>query len=439
MMGIPLSVLIVEASQNNAAIIIQTLQAAGYETVFERVETAAQMQARLEAKAWDVVISAYRLPKFDGYAALNLLRGTGQDIPFIIVSGVEGEEAIVALIKAGAHDYLMKDDLTHLVPAVERELAQARIRHEQTLANKRLCQLAQAVEYGPVAIMITDANGKIEYVNPKFTALTGYNLEEVRGQTPRLLKSSQTPPEVHKGLWQTILSGKEWHGEFFNRKKDGQCYWESTYISVIRAANGSITHFIAVKEDITDRKESEQSMRLLNLGLEQMAMTDYLTNLYNRRYFMQRGEEEFKRAHRNHAALSLLMLDLDKFKSVNDTYGHDAGDLVLKQVAASLKYNLREIDLLGRIGGEEFAVLMPGTQLKDAVAIAERVRQAIQNQAFLVPGATLTLTTSVGVSTFSQELNGIDDMLKSADLALYRAKASGRNCVRQQETAETAV
>ena len=261
--------------------------------------------------------------------------------------------------------------------------------------------------------------------------MTGYNLEEVRGKTPRIMKSGQTPPEVYAELWQTILAGNEWRGEFLNRKKNGELFWESASISSITDPMGSITHFIGIREDISDRKAAEEKIRLLNAELEKLALTDYLTNLNNRRFFIQRGVEEIKRAHRNNQPLALLMLDIDEFKNVNDIYGHEAGDFALQQVAEVMKSSLREIDLLGRLGGEEFAALLPNTTLEDALLSAERVRETIANMSLEISGQILskTITISVGVATITDGMSGIDELLRKADIALYRAKNNGRNCV----------
>jgi diguanylate cyclase (GGDEF)-like protein len=146
---------------------------------------------------------------------------------------------------------------------------------------------------------------------------------------------------------------------------------------------------------------------------------------------MQRGTEEFKRARRNKQPLALLMLDIDQFKKVNDTYGHETGDMALQQVAAALKSSLREIDILGRMGGEEFAVLLPNTSLHEAAILAERVQQIIANTLFDLPGASLTIpiTISIGVSVITDEMSGIDDILRNSDAALYLAKNNGRNRV----------
>jgi diguanylate cyclase (GGDEF)-like protein/PAS domain S-box-containing protein len=544
---LPLAVLIVEDSESDAQLIVRFLKKTGHDLVYKQVETADQMRAALE-KPWDVVISDYNLPHFDGRAALELLKEMQLDIPFIVVSGVIGEECAVEMMKAGAHDYLIKDNLARLAPAVMRELEQAEIRRERKQAEQalreseeryrtlveqasdgifiadgtgryldvnsagcklsgysreeilqlamqdvtklspekplrfkelqegktvmseremirkdgtliyveisarqlpdgrfqgivrditarkqaedRLSQLSQAVEHSPASIVITDVNGSIEYVNPKFTIVTGYILDDVRGKTPpQMFGSGETKSEIIAEHTQTIRSGREWHGEMINHRKDGTAYWEAVSISPIIDSSGIITHFVAVNEDITARKQDEEKIQRLNAGLEQLAMTDYLTNLYNRRYFMQRGTEEFKRARRNNQPLALLMIDIDHFKKVNDIYGHEVGDMTLQQVAAVLKSSLREIDILGRMGGEEFAVLLPNISMREAAILAERVRKNIAGTPVEIPGASLIITISIGVAVLTDELSGIDNVLKNADVAMYQAKRYGGNRV----------
>jgi len=248
---IPLAALIVEDSENDTQLIVHLLKKAGYGLVYERVETTEQMCAALEKRAWDIVISDYSLPQFDGRAALELLKEKHLDIPFIVVSGMIGEERAVAMMKAGVHDYLMKGNLARLAPAVARELSQAEVRREQKQMEAQLRQLSRAVEHNPASIVITDINGSIEYVNPKFTAVTGYTFDEVRGKTPPYVFGSEMQPEIHTEHSQTILSGKEWRGEMLYRKKSGASHWEAVSISPITNSKGVITHFVAVSEDIT--------------------------------------------------------------------------------------------------------------------------------------------------------------------------------------------
>ena len=429
-MELPLAVLIVEDSESDAQLIVRMLRRAGYDVLSEQVETAEQMRAALEKQTWDIVISDYSLPQFDGHTALELLKEKQWDIPFIVVSGVIGEETAVAMMKAGAHDYLMKGNLARLAPAVMRELGQAELRRERKRTEDRLRQLSQAVEHSPASIVITDVHGCIEYVNPKFTVMTGFTLDEVRGRTPpQMFGLGEARSEIVTEHSHVIRAGNEWHGEMLNHRKDGTPYWEAVSISPIIDSNGVITHFVAVNEDITARREDEEKIQRLNAGLEQLAMTDYLTNLYNRRYFMQRGMEEFKRARRNNQPLALLMMDIDQFKKVNDTHGHEAGDMALQQVAAALKSSLREIDILGRMGGEEFAVLLPNTSMREATVLAERVQKTIAGMSVQIPDTSLTITISIGVAVLTDEMSGIDHVLKNADIAMYQAKSHGGNRV----------
>ncbi|MBK7454392.1 MAG: diguanylate cyclase [Anaerolineales bacterium] len=254
-------------------------------------------------------------------------------------------------------------------------------------------------------------------------------IEEVRGKIPRLLRSDNPPRTIYPEPWQTIQSGKEWRGEFLAHKKNGESYWSSASISPIFDPNGNITHFVSVNR----RYYCPQSGRRKDPNHEhrtgKLAATDYLTGLHNRRYFMQRGVDEFKRAIRNNHPLALLMLDVDEFKKVNDTYGHEVGDTTLHQFAAPLNAVLREIDILGRLGGEEFAVLLPNTSLEDAFVLAERIRQTIANTTFEELREALSITTSIGVTALYKNMTGIDDMLRNADTAMYQAKNGGRNRV----------
>ncbi len=257
-MGTPLAVLIVEDSESDAALIIRHLSQAGYEVTPQRVEDAGGMGAALEQSLWDLVIADYNLPQFDASTALRLLQATGWDIPFIVVSGNIGEEIAVAMMKDGAHDYLLKNNLARLVPAVKRELDQARLRREQRRAEAQLRLQSAALNAAANAIVITDQEGSIQWVNPAFCDLTGYTTAEVLGKNPRdLVKSGQHPPKFYKKLWETILAGQVWRGEIINRRKDGSLYFEEETITPLRNGQGQISHFIAIKQDITGRKQLE--------------------------------------------------------------------------------------------------------------------------------------------------------------------------------------
>ncbi|NMG75059.1 GGDEF domain-containing protein [Aromatoleum diolicum] len=279
-----------------------------------------------------------------------------------------------------------------------------------------------AVDHAPAAIMITNARGRIEYVNETFLRSSGYTREEVIGRSPAMFKSGHTKIEVYTDLWQTILSGKIWRGEVRNRRKNGDEYWENMAISPLRDHFGRVSHFVAVREDVTERRGREEDLR-------QLAQIDPLTGIGNRRYLVERAEHERLRAERFGQPLALLMLDIDHFKKINDRHGHAAGDEAICTVARTCIEGVREIDIVGRYGGEEFVILLPGTTLEGGRELAERLRQRIAGIELTdSEGTSFGLTASVGLASF-QKGDQLEQMLASADAALYRAKSLGRNRV----------
>jgi len=263
-----LRVLIVDDSPLDTDLIVYEL-GSSFTLSFLRVDTAEQMLDALAASSWDIVISDYVMPTFSGLDAIALLRSNGYSLPIIIVSGVIGEHAAVETMRAGASDYIVKDNLVRLVPAVRRELEESIVRCQKKQAEDELRKLSHAVTQSPVSIIITDQNGTIEYVNPKFTQITGYNADEVLGKNPRILKSGEISDIGYRNLWETITSGHEWHGEMINKKKNGELFWEKVCISPIRNSDGVITHFMGIKEDISDHRQTEQEHRQAMAQLRQ--------------------------------------------------------------------------------------------------------------------------------------------------------------------------
>jgi PAS domain S-box-containing protein len=257
-MKVPLCVLLVEDSEADAMLVTRALQRDGYDLTFERVETAKAMSVALDRSGWDIVIADYSMPHFSGLDALELLKYKGIDLPFIIVSGTIGEEVAVEVMRSGAHDYVMKENLARLGPAIRRELRDAQERRARRQAEDQLRLLSWVVEQSSIMVTITNTEGQIEYINPSFTRITGYTPEEVIGKNPRILKSGETPPEEYEQLWETVMNGGEWRGEFHNKKKNGNLYWELATISPIRdPAGNSMTHLVKVAEDITALKQLE--------------------------------------------------------------------------------------------------------------------------------------------------------------------------------------
>lgn len=205
--------LLVEDSEIDAELLLRELHKAGFQVTSRRVQTAADLKAALAEATWDIVLSDYKMPEFNGMEALAIVKAAGLDLPFILISGAIGEEIAVEAMRGGANDYFVKRSLARIGPAITRELREAAGRRAFRASEARVRQLSHVVEQAPVSFVITDVQGAIEYVNPKFTAMTGYSLEEARGQNPRLLKSGNQSPEFYAELWRTILAGGEWHGE----------------------------------------------------------------------------------------------------------------------------------------------------------------------------------------------------------------------------------
>lgn len=435
----------------------------------------------------------------------------------------------------------------------------------------RLLQLTQAVEQSPASVLITDLNGKITYVNPHFAVLTGYTRAEVMGKNPNIVQSGYTSDETYRDMWNTIKAGHPWHGEFLNRKKNGELYWENAVIAPVVDSEGRILNFIAVKEDITKRKDTESALRsseqrfrhlvmsapdavfgidqngkiilanrqaanllgyedeeligldvddlvpnalrdghaghreaflerpltramgmnmelaarrkdgdivpveinlshsimekgplviaymrditqrklaadalrdanqklekqlreieMLQASLREQALHDPLTQLHNRRFLDEAIDQEFHHAERVSESLSIILLDIDHFKVINDKFGHAAGDACLVALANILRRNLRKADISCRYGGEEFLLVLPATNVEGAKIFAEKLRLLIQNEVFGVEQKEIKFTISVGIAAYPIHGTTRDEIINRADDALYRSKRRGRNCV----------
>ncbi len=277
-----------------------------------------------------------------------------------------------------------------------------------------------ALEAVANGVLITNVDGTIRWVNPAFTEMTGWSLEEIRGLTPRILKSGSHAEEFYREMWTTLLEGRVWHGELFNRRKDGSVYIEETTVTPVAGPDGRPESFVAVKKDITERKGHEERLR-------RMALHDPLTELPNRRALESALERVAQRASQGQAA-AMLLVDVDDFKAINDTHGHLAGDSVLLCLSGVLQNALRPGDLLARLGGDEFAVLLDSATGEEAAQVAERLRRAVDESRLSAAGRPVCVTVSVGVARISG-LADVRSVLLSADCGLYSAKGLGKNRV----------
>ncbi len=293
------------------------------------------------------------------------------------------------------------------------------ITERQTMLEN-LRKLSQAVEQSPASVVITDTDGAIEYVNQKFVQVTGYAANEVLGKNPRFLNSGKTPPERFEEMWRTLTAGREWRGEFLNKKKNGDMFWEYASISPITSPDGSTTHYLAVKEDISLRKEYER--RLI-----QQANYDEVTGLPNRALALDRLAQATASCKREGTNVGLLFIDLDRFKSVNDTLGHATGDMVLREAGNRIQNCLRACDTVARLGGDEFTVILPGLGGGiDAEPVAQKVLDSFA-PAFELDGREVFLSASVGITIWPEDGKDLDQLMGNADSAMYQAKELGRN------------
>ncbi|MCE5180806.1 MAG: PAS domain S-box protein [Betaproteobacteria bacterium] len=290
------------------------------------------------------------------------------------------------------------------------------------------------------AIMITDAEARIIRVNRAFEKITGYSEQEVIGKNPSILKSGRHEAHFYADMWQALLNEGTWSGEVWDRNKSGNIYPKQSTISAVKNAKGETTQYVSIFSDISERKKAEEDIRNL-------AFYDALTGLPNRRLLLDRLGLALSVSERNQQYGALLFLDLDKFKTLNDTLGHEYGDMLLIEVARRLKYCVREVDTVARLGGDEFVVLIEnicadsGSTLQNVAQIAEKIR-AVLATPYQLKGNIHHSSPSIGACLFFGNHDSASELIKRADMAMYQAKDSGRNRVRffdphMQESVET--
>ncbi|NTV96627.1 MAG: EAL domain-containing protein [Thiobacillus sp.] len=289
-------------------------------------------------------------------------------------------------------------------------------------------QIAATAFESQEATVITDADQIIQRVNRAFTRVTGYSAEEVIGKTPALLSSGRQDAAFYRAMWSSLAETGQWQGEIWNRRKGGEIYPEWLTITAVFDDGGRITNYVGMFQDITDRKSAEERIRNL-------AFYDALTQLPNRRLLMDRMHQAIVLCSRNRRHGALLFIDLDNFKLLNDTQGHDVGDLLLVSVARRLQACVREGDTVARLGGDEFVVMLEDLD-ETAAEAANQVEgvaikiHALLNQPYQLGPLEHHSSPSIGVALFRDKADAIDELLKRADLAMYQAKASGRNTIR---------
>lgn len=283
---------------------------------------------------------------------------------------------------------------------------------------KELKDIKIALDHSTI-VAITDSNGVITYVNDHFCEISKYSRQELIGQTHRIINSGAHSAEYIENVWKTITNGSIWKGEFCNRAKDGQLYWVNTTIIPYVNQEGKPYQYVAIRNDITERKRVEDQIHYL-------AYHDELTGLPNKRFFTEVLNEIINCNHEGNELLAVMYLDLDRFKNINDSLGHSVGDQYLTRISQSIKQSLKEDDLLARLGGDEFAVLMKRSNKSKIECAVNHLLKSV-DQPISVEGHDLYSTVSIGISLFPYHGANVDTLIKKADIAMYEAKSTGKN------------
>ncbi len=291
---------------------------------------------------------------------------------------------------------------------------------ERKRAESQMQKLSRALEQTADVVQIADRDGIIEYVNPTFERVTGYSSAEAVGRKSNLLKSGRQSAGFYENLWKTILAGDVFSDVFINRRKDGSLYYEEKTITPLKDADGRISHFVATGKDITERVQTQER-------LAYMAQHDPLTELPNRTLLLDRLKQSLAGARWHNRRVAVLFVDLDRFKTINDTLGHEVGDRLLQQLAGRFQQSVREGDTVARFGGDEFVIMLDDIAAEDDIVnVAQKVLEAL-TPPFEVDHQTLYVTASIGVSLFPNDGEDASTLLKNADIAMYRAKELGKN------------
>jgi diguanylate cyclase (GGDEF)-like protein/PAS domain S-box-containing protein len=344
------------------------------------------------------------------------------------VGGLEIEPNLLALIVTSGCFLLFSGG--GFANSLDRHIAldNARLAHAQLEANQKELHIAASAFEVQEGVMVTDANNVILRVNKSFTKLTGYSTDDVLGKTIAMLISERHNELFYQDILKALRHDKSWVGEVWSKRKDGVINPYRLTITAVSNPDGQVTNYVAAISDIREFKEAQENILLL-------AFHDPLTQLPNRRLLQDRLQQAIAGSVRSHHHGAIMFIDLDHFKELNDTLGHNFGDMLLVEVAYRLQDCVREGDTVTRLGGDEFVVMLEdlSEDAKRAITEAKTVGKkisAIINQPYFLQTNEYHITSSIGISMFCGNADSVDDLLKQADVAMYKAKNSGRNTLR---------
>jgi diguanylate cyclase (GGDEF)-like protein/PAS domain S-box-containing protein len=403
----------------DAELVVHELKRGGYESDVTRVDDEASYQAAL-SEDWDLILADFNLPAYDAVSALREMIRREIDVPFIIVSGSIGEDVAVAAVREGAADYLLKDRLGRLGSAVEQALAQRAARVERDKVARELHEsqerFRRVFEEGAVGMATAGPDDRYIDVNDAFCQMLGYS----KGEVIRLGIRDVTHPEDFEATAE--MSRRMFAGELATfraekryLKKTGEVVWVQLSMSLVHGDGGEPLYSIGVMQDVTERKRAEQEMQFL-------ALHDTLTGLPNRTLFTDRLQQAILTASRDSSSFGLLVMDMDRFKEVNDSLGHQSGDLLLQQMAARVRSALRQSDTVARLGGDEFGVLPFGVPDVQGSVLAAQKILGTKDLPFTLGEATVEVGMSIGVAQYPEHGRDAETLMRRADVAMYVAK-----------------
>lgn len=421
-----LNILVVDDSRSDFRLMERQFAKAGFAADCVRVESQDSLHELLKQDHWDIALLDYNMPQMRFHDVLATVNKSKPDLPVILVSGSVVEEQGLELLQRGLWDFVSKEQMLRLPVAIERNLKEAQTRRLLRQADQEARISALAFESSD-AIVIADAKGVIQRVNRAFSDTTGYRADEIVGKQLSILGSNRHDKDFYDSLWRNVNSTGSWQGEVWRTHKNGEAYLVWQTITGVKDDSGEITHFVSVARDITARKAAEEQ-------IARLAFYDPLTKLPNRRLLTDRLHLALTASRRSRQRGALMFIDLDNFKNINDTMGHDKGDMLLVEVAERLSNCVRVNDTVARFGGDEFVILLEnflGNQESVAAqvgVIAEKARHEVSKD-ISIGGLTVCTTPSIGIALFGNDGETSEDLLKWADLAMYQAKSSGRNAV----------
>ncbi|MGI8607762.1 MAG: putative bifunctional diguanylate cyclase/phosphodiesterase [Candidatus Dormibacteria bacterium] len=414
-----LRVLMLEDRATDAELVVHEMRRGGYDPMVTRVDDEVSYQAALDA-SWDLVLADFNLPAYDAVSALREMNRRHLDLPFIIVSGSIGEDVAVAAVREGAADYLLKDRLGRLGAAVDHALAQKVLRDERAKVDRELKEsqerFRRVFEEGAVGMAIVGSDYRFLDVNDALCQMLGYSKAELTRLGIRDVSHPEdfdATADMSKRLFAGELAS--YRAEKRYLKKTGEVVWVQLSVSVVHGDSGDPLYSIGVLQDITERKRAEQEMQFL-------ALHDTLTGLPNRTLFTDRLQQAILTAGRDGAGFGLLIMDMDRFKEVNDSLGHQSGDLLLQQMSARLRSALRQSDTVARLGGDEFGVLPFGVLDVQASVFAAQKILGAKDVPFTLGEATVEVGLSIGIAQYPEHGRDAETLMRRADVAMYVAK-----------------